>query len=132
MLRVILGVVAGCALAMGLITAIELVVHSQYPYPADASAEQLRNHMMDLPATGKVMIIAAWIIGAAVGGLAGNGIAARPWPAAVVGVMVAVSGMSGMALVPYPLWMQIAGIVGPLAVAAFLSLGRPRQAPAAR
>jgi hypothetical protein len=131
MLKTILGVVAGCALAMGLITGIELVVHAQYPYPAGATPEQLRNYVMDLPRTGQIMIIAAWIIGTAVGGLAGNGIAARPWPAVVVGVLIAVSGMANMAILPHPLWMQVAGIVGPLAVAALLSLGRPRRTPAA-
>lgn len=126
MLKVILGVVAGCALAIGLITGIELVVHAQYPYPIGATSEQLRSYVIDLPRTGQVMIVAAWIIGTAVGGLAGNGIAARPWPAAVVGVLIAVSGMTNMAILPHPLWMQITGIVGPLAVAALLSLGRPR------
>ena len=130
MLKTILGVVAGCALALGLITGIELVVHAQYPYPAGATPAQLRSYVMDLPRTGQVMIIAAWIIGAAVGGLAGNGIAGRPWPAAVVGVLIAASGMANMAVAPHPLWMQIAGIVGPLAVAALLSLGRPRRTPA--
>lgn len=131
MLRLILGVVAGCALAMGLITGIELVVHSQYPYPAGASPEQLRSYVLDMPRTGQAMIIAAWIIGTAVGGLAGNGIAARPWPALVVGVLIAVSGMANMAMTPHPLWMQVAGIVGPLAVAGFLGLGRPRRSPTA-
>ncbi|RAK67754.1 hypothetical protein [Phenylobacterium kunshanense] len=131
MLRLILGVVAGCALAMGLITGIELVVHTQYPYPAGASPEQLRNYVLELPQAGQAMIIAAWIIGTAVGGLAGNGIAGRPWPALVVGVLIAVSGMANMAMLPHPLWMQIVGIVGPLAVAGVLGLGRPRRAPAA-
>lgn len=131
MWRLILGVVAGCALAMGLITGIELVVHSQYPYPAGASPEQLRSYVLDMPRTGQAMIIAAWIIGTAVGGLAGNGIAARPWPALVVGVLIAVSGMANMAMTPHPPWMQVAGIVGPLAVAGFLGLGRPRRSPTA-
>jgi hypothetical protein len=130
MLRLILGVVAGCALAMGLITGIELVVHTQYPYPAGASPEQLRNYVLELPQAGQAMIIAAWIIGTAVGGLAGNGIAGRPWPALVVGVLIAVSGMANMAMLPHPLWMQVAGIIGPLAVAGVLGLGRPRRAPA--
>jgi uncharacterized protein (DUF983 family) len=49
----------------------------------------------------------------------------------VVGVLIAVSGMTNMAILPHPLWMQITGIVGPLAVAALLSLGRPRRTPAA-
>ena len=131
MLRLILGVVAGCALALGLITAIELVVHARYPYPAGATPDQLRTYVLDLPRTGQAMIIAAWIIGTAVGGLAGNGIAARPWPALVVGVLVAVSGMANMAMLPHPLWMQVAGIVGPLAVAGLLGLGQPKRAPAA-
>jgi hypothetical protein len=121
MLRIILGVVAGCVVAICVIFAIELVGHQIFPLPAGTdplNAESLKAAAAAMPLAALLLVVAGWIVGVLAGGWVANAIARRSWPAYVVGALIAVGSVANGMMIPQPLWMTIAGVLGP-AIAAF-------------
>jgi hypothetical protein len=134
MLRAILGAVAGCVLAMCVIFGMELIGQQLFPLPAGTDPTDmaaLKAAAAQMPPAALMFVVLGWIVGTAVGGWAANAIGGRVWPAYVVGGLIALASIGNGMMIPQPLWVTVAGVLGP-AIAAFAvaRLGGPR-APAA-
>lgn len=131
MLRTILGIVVGIAVAMGCIFVVEWLGHQLYPPPAGA-AMNTPEAVADYIATAPTMALAfpplGWFAGAAIGGWAARSITRRHWAGWVIAALVLAGGIINLFLIPAPLWMQIAAVAAPLLggwVATKLPIGEP-------
>lgn len=131
--RVTLGVIIGALVAVGVVTVIEAIGHRVYPIPPDvdfSDLEQLKAYVVTLPVGALVMVIAGWIIGAFVGGLAGSLLARHRAVliSGIVGALMLCATIVNLVFIPHPVWMAIAAVVG-IVVAAWLA-GRLMRRPA--
>ena len=119
MVRAILATVLGGVAAVAVITGVELLGAALFPPPAGTEAGDLagmRAAVAAMPLAAELLILAAWWLGAAVGGWVANRIGRVSWPALVVGVAVSASVVAEAIGLPHPPWMQLAGVLGPLAI----------------
>lgn len=138
--RSVLAVLAGAALSIGLIAAIQAASTWLYPLPAGLDVnnrEAMSNYVATLPVGAFLLVLTAY----AVGGLGGGYLAARLAPAApgkhagvIALLLVAASAMNLMA-VPHPGWFWAANlvvvVVFPL-LGGRLKSGPPRSRPLRR
>ena len=124
MLRAIIGTVVGCVVAIAVITGVEMAGAALFPQ-ADADPKAM---VAGMPMAAKLMVLAAWWLGTAVGGWVANRVGRATWPALAVGLAVAAAVVANVIMLPHPLWMQIAGVLGPLAIGG--TLWRARRAAA--
>jgi len=118
---------------MVVIMLVEMLAHQLFPVPAGVDVtdpEDLKTLVGRMPLAAQALIVGGWVLGAAVGGFTGNLIAQRPWPALVVGALVALGAIANMAMIPHPLWMQLAGVLTPLAVGGLLFQAKRGPKPA--
>ena len=130
MLRAIIGTVVGCVVAIAVITGVEMAGAALFPR-GDADLrdpEGMKALVAGMPMAAKLMVLAAWWLGAAVGGWVANRVGRTTWPALVVGLVIAAAVVANVMMLPHPLWMQIAGVLGPLAIGG--TLWRARRAAA--
>ncbi len=119
-MRIVLGVVAGLAVAFLCVMGIEAIGHSLYPPPAGldltnpADVERL---MAVAPVAALVFVVLAWFIGALLGAWTANAIARRGLAGWLVAGLVVVAGVATMLMIPHPGWMWAAGILLPLLAA---------------
>jgi len=117
MVRVVLGIVIGVAVAMASIFVVEAIGHLLYPPPVGADMKA-PDAVAAYIATAPLMALAfppiGWLLGAAVGGWAARHITRRHWAGWVVALVVLAGGIINLFLIPAPLWMQIAAIAAPL------------------
>ena len=105
MLRIILGIVAGLVAVFVTVGLIEYVGHLLFPVRSDGAA---------IPPAVQVLVLAAYFLAALIGGWLAASIAARPWAAWVIALVVVAGAISSLFLVPHPQWMQIAVVLAPL------------------
>jgi hypothetical protein len=135
-IRKLLAAVAGIAVAMLAIWAVESLGHLVYPPPADiefGDPDEVRAFMATLPVGSILFVGAAWAAGAFLGTLAGASLSrTKPLPYAVlVGGIVLAGAITMLLIIPHPWWFTISA---PLAiiVAAFLGMRIvPRLRPSA-
>lgn len=115
-LRLVLALVAGIAAALFTIMLIETVGHRLYPPPAldysDTGA--LRAYVDALPLGAKLMVLSAWLAGT-IDGVFVAGLVNRArygLCAAVIGALVLAATLANLAMIPHPLWMAAAGVLG--------------------
>ena len=132
MLRTILGALAGMGVAFFAIMGIELLGHVLYPPPPGLDPmvpAQLQRLMAMQPPAALAMVVAAWVLGAFLGGWVAARIArAPPGPAATAVALLVVSGVIGMIVeMPlHPRWMGVLGLLLPLPAALLAArLARP-------
>jgi hypothetical protein len=115
-LRLTLALIAGIAAALITIMVIETVGHSMYPPPAldYNDTEALRAYVDGLPLGAKLIVLAAWLAGTIdgvfVAGLVNRG--RYGLCAAVIGGLVLAATLFNLWMIPHPLWLALAGIVG--------------------
>lgn len=121
-LRAVLAVVAGIIVAMVLIAIIESIGLSLHPAPPGADPsdpEAMRAYVAGLPARALLLVLAAWLIGAYVGGVVAASIARRPDPRPftfAVAFVVLAGALYNLLTIPHPVWMLPAAALGiPLA-----------------
>lgn len=120
MLRKISAVVLGVVTAVVLIIAIEALGHAIYPPPAGLDAadfEALQAYIMNAPIAALLMVMAAWLIAALVGGLLACFIA-RETPliyATIVGGLVLLGTIVNLLSIPHPLWFSITSVLAIIA-----------------
>jgi len=120
MLRKILGVVAGLALAIGVIVAMEMGGHALFPPPEglDPMNEQDQAAIVAaMPPAAFLYLLLGYAVAVAVGGVAGNRIAQRSWPALIVGAFVALGSVANAFMIPQPIWVNVLSVLVPMAVA---------------
>ena len=127
MLRAIGGTVLGCVAAVAIVWAVEMASSTAFPLPMDVKdPARLGDMMDDIPLAAKFCVVGGWWLGTAFGGWLANAVGRARWPALAVGVLMTTAVVATIATLPHPLWMQIAGVLGPLAIAGLL--WRPRRA----
>ena len=116
-MRMILGIVAGVAVAMLCVFGVELVGHGLYPPPEGIDASNpadLERMMASLPIGALAFVTVAWFVGALLGGLTANAIARRALAGWIVALLIIGAGVWTMLMIPHPVWMWAAGIGLPL------------------
>jgi hypothetical protein len=119
-LGIVVGIVTGGIIA-GIVQAIG---HRLYPLPHGVNILNPADlHMMiaRMPAAAKSVVLAAWFLGALIGGSTALTIArwyAAPW---IVAGAIVLAGIWSMIMIPHPVWMMAAGLTLPLLAAALVS-----------
>jgi hypothetical protein len=121
--RIILGLIAGLIGMVATVAAIELAAHMVFVVPADRGP---------VPLAIQLLVLAAYVAGALVGGLIALRISRVRRTVWVVAAAVAAGAIWSMFLIPHPQWMQIAAVIAPaLGAVAAAHLGAPRVRRAA-
>jgi CBS domain containing-hemolysin-like protein len=103
--RIVLGILAGLLAMAAIVGLVEVAAHSLFPLPSDNSP---------IPIGVLILVLAAYFLGALVGGMVAARIARRRWTAWAIAAIVAVGAIWSMFMIPHPQWMQIAAVVAPL------------------
>lgn len=133
--RTLLGILAGLAVMIVVITAVELLGARLYPPPPGVDIhdpQALAAVITQMPLAALAIVVLAWVLGAFAGGWVAARIAvAHPRTAAVVVALGVVAGVVMMMMaLPHPLWMGLLGLALPVPVAlAAARLARPRATP---
>ncbi len=117
MIRNILGVIAGIAVAVLAVMAIQALGHQLYPYPGDVDLndpEDIARVFPTIPVGAKMFVVAAWFGGALAGGSVAKQIIGRDWAAWTIAGFMAVAAVMNLFMIPHPVWMQISAVVAPL------------------
>lgn len=117
MLRKILGTIAGIVVAFLLILLIERIGHVFYPLPPGidmSNAESVGRALGTVPLAAKLIVVAAWFLGALAGAFVAGLLSRAYWSGWVVAGLVVLGGMVTIVMIPHPVWMQIAAVVAPL------------------
>jgi hypothetical protein len=117
MIRNILGIVAGIAVAVLTVMAVQALGHTLYPYPADvdlSDPEQIARAFPAIPIAAKLFVVAAWFAGALAGAAVAKAISGRDWAAWTIAALIAIGAVMNLFVIPHPTWMQISAIVAPL------------------
>ena len=129
MARAIVAVIAGLVAAFVSILVTEAVGALVVPAgvaPSLKDAERMREYLAGLPLSAYAFIIAAYLIGSAVGGVVAARVVGRPssrcvW---VVGGLLLAVTMGNLVLIPHPLWFSIASVVAIFAGTVFAASTR--------
>jgi hypothetical protein len=109
----LLGAVIGVAVALGAIYGLELANHAMFDWPVTGTATPASIEAAQM--TGRAMAAGSWFLGALAGGLIAVRVAGWAGAGWIVALLVAAGVLLlTTALVPHPLWMQIAAGVAPL------------------
>ena len=113
-LAVVLGIVAGSAFNMAIVTAS----HAVYPMPEgidpnDFEAFKAHVEANGMPTGALLMVLVAHAGGSLVSGLVCGLIAMRPWYAAAIGMglLWTCGGITMLLMLPSPIWFAIADVV---------------------
>ena len=117
MLRTILGTIAGIAAAMAIVLLVEWIGHLLHPLPADvdmSDPEAVGRAVEAAPFAARLIVVAAWFLGAAGGALVARLVSRRYWSGWVVAAVIAAGGVVTVLMIPHPAWMQVAAVAAPL------------------
>ena len=133
MVRKILGVLAGVAVAILAVIAGEFILHALVPLPmpdpADAAA--METLMARAPLAAKWGLVAIYFIATALGAFTATRITARVWTSWIVMAVMMAATLANFAMLPHPTWLVITALVL-ISVGGWLGIrtARPRPAPA--
>lgn len=129
MLKRIAGPIVGIIVCGLVIYAIEELTDRLFP---GARAAAIAGDLASVPTGALVTVVAAWTVGALVGGVVATRIAERRWAAWIVAAFVVISVAVNATVIPHPAWMLMVGIILPLLAGWIASrTGPPTRAAAA-
>ena len=116
MARALIAVIAGIVAAFVsilLIEAIGAVVVPAGSAPSLKDADRMRDYLQTLPVSAYAFVLAAYLIGSAVGGLVATRVVDRVpsrsvW---VVGGLLLATTVANLVMIPHPLWFSTAAVV---------------------
>jgi ABC-type multidrug transport system permease subunit len=103
--RIVLGMVAGLLAMAAIVGLVEVAAHSFFPLPSDGGP---------IPVGVQLLVLAAYFLGALIGGIVAARISRARWTAWAIASTVAAGAIWSMFMIPHPQWMQIAAVVAPL------------------
>ena len=116
MLRTLLGLVAGAAVGLGGLYAWQWLGHVIVPFhtmdPLDPGKREI---LAGMSFAAQAWVIGGYAVGVGLGGLIGNWITDARWPSVFIAMMVVGIYFVTLTTAPHPFWMQVTGIVLPLA-----------------
>ena len=129
MVRKLIAVIVGLAIAIVLVSVIQKTGHNLYPPPADMDPEDLefmRDYVANLPWGPLAFVLASYIIATLVGGWLAAYIAQEMSlvMAGIVGLFVLAGAIATMVMIPHPAWFAtaaVAGIIAAVIIAAKLA-----------
>lgn len=125
----VLAILAGLAVMLLLIIAVEVVAGAMYPLPEDfhGTKEEMCAHVESYPQWILALVVPAW----GFAGFASAWTARRIgnlYSAAIVGLLMLLALVSNLAMLPYPTWFKVANLfVVPLALFAGTYLASRRK-----
>lgn len=116
MIRSALALLAGVVLAALTVMLMDTLVGSIYPLPPGTdpgNPESLRQAVASMPSSALVLLLAGWVLAAAVGSYVAARLAtqARRMHGIIAALFVLVATIANMANIPHPVWMWPAAIV---------------------
>jgi len=117
MVKKIVAVVVGAAVAVLLVMLIQQLGHNLYPPPQGldpADEEFMRDYIANLPWGPLAFVLASYVLSTLIGGWGAAAIAGeRPLLfAGIVALFVLAGAISTMVMIPHPSWFMIAAVVG--------------------
>lgn len=125
-LRYIAAVIGGVVVAGLVVFAVELAGHAAYPPPPEldlTDKAQMEAYVQSLPLAAFAFVMAAWALGALLGGIVAALIAPdrKMLLACIVGGFILAGVIANLVLVPHPPWFAISAplvVLGAIAIAA--------------
>ncbi|HGG59839.1 MAG TPA: hypothetical protein ENK26_07985 [Gammaproteobacteria bacterium] len=133
MIKRIIAVVFGVLVAIGVIFILEAAGHLLYPTPQGLALDdpqKLKEAIAALPLPEFIIVLAAWMAGAFLGSFGALFFArsSQIWVGGIVTLFVFVAAVSNFFFVAYPIWFEIAAVLGiPLASWLAWKMYRARQ-----
>jgi len=118
MIKKLGGSVAGVALAMLILLAVERLDSALYPLSAGLDARDpgdVAQLIMSMPFVAKLIVVFGWLAGSFAGAWIALRITDWRWSAWVVAAVILTGGIANIVQIPHPLWMQICAVIVPLA-----------------
>jgi hypothetical protein len=114
--RKILAVLVGMIAGFAVIGLVEGLSNTLFPVPAGVDTtdmEALKRHVMTLPASAMLLVLAAHALGALAAGYACARIARAHWPTGswIVGGLLLCAGVANLLLLPHPAWFAVADVL---------------------
>jgi hypothetical protein len=125
MIRRILAVVLGIALAIAIVAAVEALGHVIYPVPADIDwkdAAQVESYLGTVPTGAFFFVLAAWWLGTFGGGILAC-LIAREKPSlysTIIGGFILAATVFNLISIPHPFWFSVTAVIG-IAVMSYLA-----------
>jgi hypothetical protein len=131
--RSLLGVLAGAVVAVVVIMVIEGIGMWLYPLPAGVDPTDpaaLAAAIPSLPLGAFLLVLAAWLLGAASGAAVALRVAkgAARWPGLAVGSLVLAGAAYNLATIPHPTWFVGVAVVGIIVTTLLATRSRTRTA----
>ena len=131
--RSLLGVLTGAVVAVVVIMIVEGIGMWLYPLPAGVDPTDpaaLAAAIPSLPLGAFLFVLASWVLGAGIGGIAALRVARGPgrWPGLAVGCLVLLGAAYNIMVIPHPTWFVGAAVVGIVAAMLIVSVPRRRAA----
>jgi hypothetical protein len=134
MLRVIGAVLLAAIVNFIVVFALEIPSAMLFPVPAGVNMDDpvmMKGFVAALPVGAKLMVLFAWAAGVAAGSSVAMLVSRRVrWTAWAAGAISLAGVVWSLIEIPHPLWMMVAGVVIPIAVAAVVSVLLSRRAAA--
>lgn len=121
MVRKISAVVLGIVIAIAIVAAVESLGHAVYPVPPDVRFDdpaQYQAYVAGLPAGALMFVLAAWVLGALIGGLIAC-LVAREKPflySTIIGGAILAATVMNLVMIPHPLWFSVTAIMSIAAI----------------
>lgn len=112
MIRALLGVFGGLALAMTMVYVLQGIGYQLYPPPADLDPKDRQAFaaaVAAMPVMALVMVLISYALGTFAGAWLAARVAGRPFYAFLVGGVMTMAGMQNLISVPHPLWFIVVG-----------------------
>lgn len=112
--RRILAVIVGLAVAFLLVAGAEGIAHKIYPPPPGTNMQdmnQVKAFVATLPLSALLVVLAGWLIATFVSTWLAAKIAQNPIPGYIVGALLLCAGIANAFMIPQPVWFSIASIV---------------------
>ncbi|TXK62303.1 hypothetical protein [Alkalisalibacterium limincola] len=134
-LRYIAAVVAGIVVAGVVVFAVEAAGHAAFPPPEGLDfrdAAQMEAHLRSLPVAAFAFVMAAWALGALLGGIVAALIAPtrKVLMACIIGGFILAGAVTNLVMIPHPPWFAISApllVVAATGLAAFVGTRWPRR-----
>ncbi len=115
MVKRILSVLAGVAVAMVIIQCGELIGSKLYPPPSDIDfqhGEALKHLMAQMPMGAFLLLLLGYAVGSFAGGLTSALVSGRETstPSLITGMIIMAGGALNLYQIPHPMWFNIANI----------------------
>lgn len=126
MLRSVIGVIVGLAIAFATVWFMQWISHTVFPPPADldvTNTDAMAAYMADAPIGGLILVLAGYIIATFDGAFAAC-LIGRAKPVVfglTIGVIMLALTATNLILIPHPIWFSVSSIAG-IVIAAWLAI----------